>query len=376
MLRCFCAVFLFASLAGAQVTFVSPEEARKALQSARPSSSKPGAPAARRANLLPNQFAGWKAASLRKFGPFNAATLAGADAPVLLEYEYQQGEQRQYTNGSRQLTVNAFRMKDASGSYGLFTYYRAEDWESSGITGGQAATRGDQALLRKEEVLVRASGARLSHAELAALAGDLATAGGGLLPSLPRYLPDRGLVPRSGKYLMGPETLSRVMPGLPAGLVDFDLAPELEVAQYRAPGQPPMKLLLINYPTSQIAASKMKLIEKDSIVSQNQQFFARRTGPLLALVFGSATRSEAGPLLNQVNYSADVVWNEQVAKNDIAKFREFLITVFVLTGAWLVFAVAAGLLFGLVRVLVNKWYPNQVFDRPEETEVIQLHINY
>lgn len=376
MHRCFYALFLFAGLACAQVTFVSPEEARKALESAQRSGPRPGAPAALRANLLPDQFAGWKAISLRKFGPYSAATLAGADAPVLLEYEYQHGEQRQYRDGSRQLTVNAFRMKDASDSYGLFTYYRSEDWESSEIAGGQAATRGGLALLRKEEVLAHGWGARLSREELAALAKDLATTGGGRLPLLPRYLPDKGLVARSGKYLLGPESLSRVMSGLPPGLVDFDLAPELELAEYRAPGQPPLKLLLISYPTSQIAATKMKSIEKDLSGTQNQQFFTRRTGPLIACVFGSATRSDADALLNRVTYSADVVWNEPVARNDVPKFREFLINVFLLTGAWLVFAVTAGLLFGLVRVLANKWYPNRVFDRPEETEIIRLNINY
>lgn len=364
-----CVPLVFAPLTSAQVTFVSPEEAREILKDSQASGQKTK-PAVQRTNLLPDQFAGWEARSLRKFGEYSASTLAGADAPVVLEYRYQNAERRQYTEGSRTLTVDAFRMKDSSGSYGLFTYYRSEDWQTADVPGAQAASHGDQTLLRKEEVLARVSGAHLSPSELAALAADLGVVGGGPLPTLPHFLPERNLVVRSTRYVVG-QGLSRLMPGVPARLVDFSLEPEAEIAEYRAPGQSPVKLLLVSYPTPQIAALKMKSIENTSSAGG---IVARREGPLLAFVFTNS-RAEANRLLNQVHYSAVIVWNEPVEKNEAPKFREFLINVLLLIGAWLLFAVAAGLLFGFTRVLVKKWYPTQVFDRPEETEIIRLNIS-
>ncbi len=368
-----CAPLILAPPASAQVTFVSPEEARKILKDSQTPDQKAKPPDSRRVSLLPDQFAAWKATSLRKFGEYNAATLAGEDAPVLLEYQYQRAEQRQYTDGSRALTVDAFRLKDSSGSYGLFTYYRSEDWQTSDVTGAQVASRGEQTLLRKEEVLARVSGGRLSPSELAALAAGLGVVGGGPLPTLPHYLPERDLVVRSTRFVVGPQALARRMPGVPTQLIDFGLDPEAEIAEYRVPGQPPAKLLLVSYPTPQIAALKMKSLESEGGMTGG--IFARREGPLLAFAF-AGSKEQADRLLNQVHYSALIVWNEPVDKNEVPKFREFLINVLLLIVAWLVFAIAAGLLFGLTRVLVKKWYPSQVFDRPEETEVIRLNISH
>jgi hypothetical protein len=376
MLRWFWLLFLFTGVTSAQVTLISPEEGRKALKQQQDESQKQ---AARRADLLPGQFSSWKAASVRKFGPYSAATLAGADAPVLLEYQYREGVQRQYLDGARSLHVEALRMKDSSGSYGLFTYYRGEDWQVSNVAGGQAAVRGDQLLFRKDEVLVRASGARLSPEEIAALAGEVGSNGGGPLPSLPNHMPQKGLVPRSSKFITGPETFSRLLPGVPPTLVDFDFDAEAELAQYHLPGQPPLKLLLVSYPTPQVAASKLKAFAQPAAepapLHPHTQLFLRRSGPLLAFVFGATDKTAADYLLNQVNYSAEVVWNEPVEKMDAPKFGEFLVNVLILTGAWFLFAIVAGLLFGIVRILVKKWYPGQVFDRPEETEIIRLNLS-
>ena len=209
---------LWCTTAPGQVTLVSPEEGRRAIKNlppAPPRAVSPAVPApppaaalvsaARpaRATILPERFGGWIGGPTQTFSPFNAATFSGEVAPVLVEYGYSGGERRRYSRGAQTLEMDALRLKDSSGSYGLYTFYRGEDWETRDNGREQIAFRGGELLLRKEEVLVRASlsggspGARLNDADLRELISQLETNGGGPLPTLPLYLPQNGLLRKS-----------------------------------------------------------------------------------------------------------------------------------------------------------------------------------
>ncbi len=382
-------LLLVAGLALGQVTLVSPEEGKRALENLppAPASQKAGAkpapiPRPRRGSMLPDRFAGWVSADTERFGPYNAATIAGKDAPVLVEYGYRGAERTTYRRNEQTLTVGAIRLQDSSGSYGLYTFYRGEDWETRDLGEEQIAARGGDLLIHKQEILVRASlsdpGARLSPDEVRELRAELEVNGGGPVPTLPRYLPEKGLLPKTRKYLLGPEALARAAPDLPTALVDFQMGAEAELARYRLPGKPPMTLLLVNYPTPQIAAVKLKTWQQlpspgaDPITTL---LYARRSGPIVAFA-KAADKRDAKDLLEAISYSAQITWNERVEGDDAPTWARFLINLFVLIGTLLGFALLAGLGFGLLRVVLQRRYPNRFFDRLEETEIIQLHINY
>lgn len=371
------------STASAQVTLVSPEEGRKALKDAQ--SQAPARPDSRagaqpwRGTLLPEQFAGWVGAPAQTYGAYNAATLAGDDAPVLVEFGYLGAERRRYTRDGQVLTVDAIRLKDSSGSYGLYTYYRGEDWGARDTGQEQIAVRGNQVLARKEEVVARAVlegslSARLGNADVRELLAGLGTKGGGPVPNLPLYLPEKGLLRKTRKYVLGPAGLSRVATDVPAAFVDFEMGAEGSLARYQLPGKPLMTLLLVSYPTPQVAATKVKAIGEKP--EGAERVFARRIGSLAAFVLGAPDHAEANRLFDGVAYSADLVWNQRVDKNEEVGFARFIVQVFMFIGALLLFAALAGLAFGWFRILVKKRYPGRVFDRPEETEIIRLNINY
>jgi hypothetical protein len=50
------------------------------------------------------------------------------------------------------------------------------------------------------------------------------------------------------------------------------------------------------------------------------------------------------------------------------------LTIFTFIGVALAFTLIAGLSFGGVRVFVKARYPQQIFDRPEDMEIIQLKL--
>jgi hypothetical protein len=369
-------VFSFCSIAFGQVQLVSPEEARRALENM-PPEPKAAAKPARHAAMLPQEFAGWVAGPKQVFGPHNVGTLVGDDAPLFVEYGYAGAERREFRKAQQSIRLEAFRMKDSSGSYGLFTFYRDAGWETGAFGHVQFARHGNETLLRKEEVLVRAK-ARLSDTDLRQLAEQVGANGGGLLPSLPDHLPEKGLAPNTSKYILGPVAFGRLVKDFPQVLVDFDLGVEAELARYQMPGDHRVDFLLLSYPTPQIAAVKLKEWKQaPSPVSAARQIESRRVGPLLAFVIQPGDPARARQLLANVSYQAESTWNERVTKSDDAQsWARFLLNVFFLIGALFSFALITGLGFGCLRVLLQKRHPNRFFEGSEEGEIIRLNINY
>jgi len=37
-------------------------------------------------------------------------------------------------------------------------------------------------------------------------------------------------------------------------------------------------------------------------------------------------------------------------------------------------SIVAGVAFGGIRILMKRWYPDKIFDRPEQMEFISLHL--
>jgi len=59
------------------------------------------------------------------------------------------------------------------------------------------------------------------------------------------------------------------------------------------------------------------------------------------------------------------------AKNNIGNL---IIGIFVLVGFIALLALILGFAFGGVRVLTKKLFPDKVFDRPEDVEIIRLNL--
>jgi len=130
-------------------------------------------------------------------------------------------------------------------------------------------------------------------------------------------------------------------------------------------------MTVISYPTPQIAAERLKAFQSAGLAGG--PFFFKRSGPFVAAVSGNIPQSEAQSLLASVNYDADVTWNQPSKPNPKDNIGNLIVGIFMLIGAILVIALIFGFAFGGVRVLAKKIFPNRVFDRPEDVEIIQLN---
>jgi Family of unknown function (DUF6599) len=325
--------------------------------------------------LLPKSFAGWT-----QTGDVKTVTKpeqADAAYPAVLnEYGFTEAQTATYSRpDGRKLTVKAAQFKDATGAYGAFTFYRDPAMKSEQI-GTKSASANQRILFFRSNVLVDAAFDRvtgMSAAELRDLAGMLPEAKGqaGNLPNLPEYLPKQDAMENSAKYILGPQALAATRTPLPAELVGFRWEPEILSQNYSTPDGP-VTLMLVEYPTPQIAIERLRAFESSTNSASN--LAARRTGPILVVESGNIGSSDAKSLLNSVNYEAEVTWNEATSMSKRDNIGNLLLAVFGLIGILLLIGVIFGVFLGGVRVLLTRYFPGTVFDLPENVEILQLHI--
>jgi hypothetical protein len=351
------------------------------------SARKDGAPATA---VLPSEFAGWqiKGPVTRSDDP---AAADGTNAPVLKEYGFQRLEKAAYTrDDGRNLAIKAAVFADASGAYGAFTYYYSEEMGQETI-GGQAAFLNNRVLFYQGNVLVDAVFDRMSvmsASQMRQLAGLLPQPADNKdkLPSLPTRLPkgsDRRPEKNTTKYILGPIALDRVGSPLPSAMVDFKSGAEVVMGKYAA-NAGDATLMLIEYPTPQIAAERLRQIDASHQITQQQPgvapildvgpYFASRTGPILVIAAGPLSKSEARSLMSSISYEADVTWNENTYVSKKDNLANFLFNTIVLCGIVVGLALVAGIAFGGLRLLIKRLFPDSVFDRRETMEFISLHL--
>jgi len=327
------------------------------------------------AALLPKSFAGWTQTGQ----PQVTSDPAQADAAypaVLKEYGFTDSETATYTrDDGRKLTIKAARFNDATGAYGGFTFYRQPVMRTEEI-GTKAASANNRVLFFRSNVLVEANFDRISAmsaSELRDLAAMLPAAKGTAdnLPTLPQYLPKKDAVENSAKYVLGPQALLAAKSPLTVEQVDFSHDPEILSQDYSSKSGD-LTLTLIEYPTPQIAGERLRALQGPQKGSSN--FLERRTGPILEVMSGAIGSSEAQELLNSVNYEAEVTWSEATSLSKRDNIGNLILTVFALIGILLLISIIFGVFFGGIRVVVKRFFPDKVFDRPEEVEIIQLHL--
>lgn len=327
------------------------------------------------APLLPDAFAGWQRSELHTSS--DPAQADAANGPLLKEYGFTDFATGTYTQPGRKVTIKAARFADASGAYGAFTFYKRGDMQTETI-GEQAASENNHVIFYRGNMLVDAVLDRvtaMSAAELRELAKSLpvSKSESNKPPTLPLYLPRQAYVRHSARYVLGPVGLEAVGAPLPSQLVDFSKGAEVALGKYST-SQGVATLTIISYPTPAIAGERLRAIEAAKTTAPATPVDAKRSGPLVAVVSGDISAKEAKSLLAAVNYEADVTWNEATFLSKRDNIGNLIVNIFVLIGVVLLFALVLGVMFGGVRVVLKRIFPDRFFDRPEDVEIIRLNL--
>jgi hypothetical protein len=341
--------------------------------------------------LLPTDFAGWSESAPAENSVVPEAADA-ANAAILKEFGFQQFASAHYVNGDNKLTLRAIRFQDASGAYGAFTFFRRPGSIDEQV-GRSAAWDGSHVLFWNGATLVEGTFDKvspMSGSELRELAKDLPQPPGSasVAPPLPGYLPRQYLDTTLTRYALGPEAYVREGGVLPAALVDFgSSSAEAVTANYSMRGGDG-QLTLLMYPTPQLAAARLRDIDsflkagnvkstwpQPLVESRPGSLLTRRSGPIVAIVSGSFPDEAAHKILNQVNYQADVVWNNPNGYiGEGSKVARLLVGIITLCGILCGAALLLGLFLGggraAYRVLRGK--PASSFE--EQNEFIRLNL--
>ena len=345
------------------------------------------APATQAPGILPKQFAGWEMQGNVQTST-DPAVADPTKAGVLKEYRFTDFASATYMReDGRSLKIRAARFADASGAFGAYTFYLRPEMTKENF-GDQGVSIGDRALFYRGHILIDAQFSQetpMSAAELRELAGALPHPGGssGNLPSFIEFLPHRDYIANTQKYVMGPLALTTLESPVSIDLVDFGASSEATLAHYNTPSGE-ATLMLISYPTPQLAADHLKRIDAAHQLAQAQPgvstiqgsgtFFDKRTGPIVAIASGGISDSDARALLGKVNYEATVTWNTPSENAQVRDLTMLILNIVVLCAILAGLAIIAGVAFGGFRILMKRLYPDKVFDRPEQMEFISLHL--
>jgi hypothetical protein len=293
-------------------------------------------------------------------------------------------EQRAYSQGTQAASITMYRLRDPSSAFGAFTFLRNDLLADAGLGTYSAASK-DRALIVVGEMLLDVTApekqARPSDADLKQLADVLGKkADHTPYPFIGEHLPEKGRTKNSVRYVIGPLSLAHFVPLGTDDWMGYDHSAETILAHYQVNGKDET-LLITSYPTQQVAAAEFAGILRrftfdppDGVPAGQNVLFGKRVSSYIAVVAGAPSRQAANKILDQVGYQSNVTWDEPKQTLTEPGINSMIVEAFMGTGAIMLFAVAAGIGFGGIRVLVKIFLPNKIFDREKQIEILQLGI--
>jgi hypothetical protein len=328
--------------------------------------------------LLPKQFRGWKLTSC-------------ADKPVRLasvttlakEVGERAYEACGYGSGDSSVGISAGLYQDPSAAFEVYTSLLKPGEMPAKL--GQVAAFDKDGIVIQEGSLVLQSTANISREDLSALvqAVEAKSESTTPLPPILTYLPMEGRLLGSERYALGPEALNAALTGAGQNpdaefirAVGFNDGGEAMLARYSQPGKGSGTLLLLEYPTPNVAVQQIHhLTEVLPASAKVGDESILRKGSLLSIVLSASSPEYAASLREAANYETQVTWNEPHQTLTDPPLMSTIAKIFVATGVFMLAAVVLGIAFGGVRIITKRLFPGKVFDRPEQIEVLQLGLS-
>jgi hypothetical protein len=273
-------------------------------------------------------------------------------------------------------------MVDPTAAYGVFTYFRQPNATTSKLT--QFATVSPTlALIVVGNFLLEVTGQRLdrsTEALQALVASVKPKADPRPYPSIAEHLPPTGLIPGSERYALGPLAMQKYLPFGSGDWIGFSQGAEAVLARYRKGGEE-VTVLIAEYPTQQIAAKRFDAMtpvvhpDPPAPLNVNRAVGSLREADLIALAFAPRAGAFPDGLLREINFGHYVTSNEGKFKATELSMPVYIVGAFIGAGAIMLLAIFSGLGFAVVRIVVKKFFPDKVFDRRKDMEVIQLGLS-
>ena len=245
------------------------------------------------------------------------------------------------------LPVTTYKMKDVTGAVAAWEWLRSVNGRTCDLATFCTAEP-NRTVISQGNYVIAFQG-RPAKAQVDTFVNALPDKKNTSLPAILTFLPHQGLVPDSARYILGPVSLKAFAPELDATNPGFEQSAEAQVAEYKISNGPPLHLALFYYPAPEMArlhAPKFKLLPDAHV---------KRSGVLLAVVYGGATAAQADTLLSRVEYEAKITWNDTPPPSPIRPLYRLLVNIMYLSIVLSAVCLLAGLMYAGMRVYRRRY---------------------
>jgi hypothetical protein len=297
----------------------------------------------------------------------NLDAIAGKRAAAIQHYGLTGVTSQNWSGPDGRVHLTLYEMFDAPAAYGLFTLERniGQPGFETISTGTEGFRVGNRAEFWQGKYVVKLEGSAPGIESLGKAVSQNIF-GSSRKPAVASHIPPENLIQGSERYSVDASGVAANL-ALDPSTLGFDDSVEVATADYSVNGKL-AHLVLLMYPTQQLAK---KYEDQWTANSPADTAFRKRSSALLAIVRGSHDPASAKSILDGVNYETQVTWNQP--RPDIS-MRDVILTIFSFIGVALLFTLIVGLSFGGVRIFVKARYPDRVFDRAQDMEIIQLKL--
>ncbi len=278
------------------------------------------------------------------FVVLTAAVLAD-DQALWREY----GLVRTETGKQGKLRLTTYQMKDLTGALAAWEWLRPAQGRSCDLA-SFCSTDKKQTVISDDNYVVIFDGGVPRKADVQAMLKALPNKRDTSLPAILSFLPQQGLVPDSAKYVLGAASLQAFAPELATSDPGFEQGAEAQVADYKVDNRgAPVRLAIFYYATPEMArlhSVAFKLIPHAHV---------KRSGVLVAVVFGPSTDQQADTLLSRVQYEAKITWNETPPPSPIRPLYRLLMNIMYLSLVLTAVCLLAGLMYAGMRIYRRKY---------------------
>ncbi len=277
----------------------------------------------------------------------SSAPIQPEDAMLWAEYGGEAAERALYDGPVGRFAASAWRLQDATGA--LAWYQAARPPKCTPVRGSLAScvTPGGLMLVRLNYVFLF-EGWRPLPRELDELARTApAMRSGGGLPYLPGYLPEKGLVRNSERYLLGVHSLQKFLPWVPASVAGFEDGAEIQAGKLEL-GATAADYAIFYFHTPQLARIKEAQFRKQP------GWLVKRSYVLVAVFPPGVPENLAKPVLDALEWKAEVVRNEATAPPPVPNVAGLLLGIFKLTGVLLLICIGGGAIFAFFAALARR----------------------
>ncbi len=278
-------------------------------------------------------------------GLLSAVALFADDSALWREY----GLVRSIAIQQGPFSITAYEMKDQTGALAAWEWLRSAKARTCDLA-SFCTIDTNQTVISDDNYVLIFQGGVPKQADVDAVLKRFPNRKDGSLPAILTFLPKQGRVANSARYVLGPASLNAFAPELSAANPGFQQGAEAQVASYTvAKSSPPVRLVIFYYLTPEMARLHLPAFRSLPGVE------AKRSGMLIAAVFGPGAQAQAASLLNRVQYEARITWNDVPPPGPIKPLYQLLISIVYLSILLSGICLFGGLMYAGMRIYRRRY---------------------